>query len=133
MRNRATLRFHCYTLEEVSSNRTCRSNIRSVSFQRCSSPFIPRNIPFLLSFSYFIYRIQIRFSSFKIFLNIFYPSRYLFVFFLSLPLFIPHITEDRVDRYYFCYFFVIGTTSFDFYSLVIYLIFSVFSFLLHLC
>lgn len=53
MRNRATLRFHCYTLEEVSSNRACRSNTFFVPsrfnplYSSLISPFF---FPFLVSF-----------------------------------------------------------------------------------
>lgn len=131
MRNRATLRFHCYTLEEISSNRACRSNtffvpsrfnpaaLRPLFF--VISPFF---FPFLISF--FAYRSDFRHccSSFS---RIFHPSLDLISrFSLDISLLLcffflspssSHIsrTEDRVDRHYFCYFFVIavGTTRFD--------------------
>lgn len=83
MRNRATLRFHCYTLEEVSSNRACRSNTFFVPsrfnplYSSLISPFF---FPFLVSFI-------ARRSDFRhccsTFSRIFYPpSSYLVILFL---------------------------------------------------
>lgn len=83
MRNRATLRFHCYTLEEVSSNRACRSNTFFVPsrfnplYSSLISPFF---FPFLVSFI-------ARRSDFRhccsTFSKIFYPpSSYLVILFL---------------------------------------------------
>lgn len=84
MRNRATLRFHCYTLEEVSSNRACRSNtfffVPSRFNPLYSSLISPFFFPFLVSFI-------ARRSDFRhccsTFSRIFYPpSSYLVILFL---------------------------------------------------
>lgn len=119
MRNRATLRFHCYTLEEVSSNRACRSNTFFVPsrfnplYSSLISPFF---FPFLVSFI-------ARRSDFRhccsTFSRIFYPpSSYLVSSFCFVSLPLPfHPTRiahrgDRVDRLLFLLttFSLIGTT-----------------------
>lgn len=83
MRNRATLRFHCYTLEEVSSNRACRSNTFFVPsrfnplYSSLISPFF---FPFLVSF--IAHRSDFRHCC-STFSRIFYPpSSYLVILFL---------------------------------------------------
>lgn len=84
MRNRATLRFHCYTLEEVSSNRACRSNtfffVPSRFNPLYSSLISPFFFPFLVSF--IAHRSDFRHCC-STFSRIFYPpSSYLVILFL---------------------------------------------------
>lgn len=124
MRNRATLRFHCYTLEEVSSNRACRSNTFFVPsrfnplYSSLISPFF---FPFLVSF--IAHRSDFRHCC-STFSRIFYPpSSYLvssFLFRFSPSPFSSHTyrTQRRSRRstiisayYFFAYwndFFILS-------------------------
>lgn len=135
MRNRATLRFHCYTLEEVSSNRACRSNTFFVPsrfnplYSSLISPFF---FPFLVSF--IAHRSDFRHCC-STFSRIFYPpSSYLVILFLfrfSPSPFSSHTyriqRRSRRSTIISAYYFFERL----FYSLAIY-IFSVFPFSLEI-
>lgn len=126
-RNGAALRFHCCTLEEVSSS---RSNAFPVSFQ----PFFVTLSQYPLSSSLpLISFIAQGSSDFRHCCSTSYPSV------ISRFFFVPHIVHERSRGsllFYFCYFIAIGMTPFDLSfsrNIILSSLFSYYIFVRYLC